>query len=209
VRHPAAVVRDLREERVVVAAEFDAYPCRVGVLDRVGHRFLHDAVDVGLCLGPQLRVEPAPVCPHAQFGIDTEGGRCTAAQRLKSRPQPELVEGGRAKLRDQVSQRRDLVTDKAPRLADGRLHGAGAVAGSCRGQHDLHGTQLLERVVVQLTGPASSLPFFAVAAGLAPLPLETVAAQSRTVSERGGAGNQRERHEVQTVDQRIVHDVDQ
>ena len=125
------------------------------VLGDVRQRLLHEPVDSGL----EIRREPGFLGAEVDVDLDVEalGRRDAIGEALDRRLQSELVERGGAQLGDQRAQLLDLDPD----LFEGHTHRPleldRIAAPQRRVEQDLEAGEPLERLVVELTGPATTL----------------------------------------------------
>src|SRR5215207_445796 len=158
---PATVVAHLDVDMGVVIGVDDAdpYGARLRVLGDVGERLLHEPIDRGLDLGYVPAVGAALLVCQPYVELDAQpmlllDPRCKRAQR---RLRAERVERRRSHVRDQGPEPGDAVRDHLQCLVDRALQAHRVIAAARSRQEDLQAREVLERLVVQLAGPAPAL----------------------------------------------------
>src|SRR5215212_5590709 len=166
------VVADPDLERPVGLDHGDLDVPRAGVPRRVRHRLLDQAVHRGLDVRRVPRLRPAGLVVEIDGEADLRAVRQGAHalhERLHRRLRPELVERGGAQVGDDRAQLVDALAEALDGVVHSIRQALGVAAAARGGQRDAQRRHVLQRLVVQLAGPALPLALGRLDAALQPV----------------------------------------
>src|SRR5215216_2410771 len=131
------------------------------MLDRVRDRFLDEPIRRALDVACQARWRASAFEIQVEVRVDLQAVTCGRAlsERLERGLDAELVERCGPQFRDQALKRADAHVELLERPLNRSAERLRLTVCARRLKHQLQGTELLKRLVVQLAGPAPALGF--------------------------------------------------